>query len=193
MSTDRDIASGIAEIEPAIRRLVREEAGAALLRFDSVSDLVQGAMREGVRAASGFEERGEDAFRAWVYQIARRHLNARREYWFACKRNAGPLLRLSLSGADRTIHLDPSDARTGPATVAFRREQMILMTRAIAMLMPRDRDIVTWVGRGERSPEIASRLGITDGAAEKARTRALERLRKAFTIIERSQIAPQDS
>lgn len=185
MSGPRDIPEEVAALEPAIRKLVREEAGPALLRFDSVSDLVQGAMREAVSSSERFEDQGEDAFRGWAYRIARRHLSARRRYWFACKRDAGPILRLTRSGGDRTIHLDPADARTGPATFAGRREQVVLMTRAIAMLLPRDRDIVTKVAQGTTSAELGETLGISEPAAEKARARAMERLRKAYLLIER--------
>jgi DNA-directed RNA polymerase specialized sigma24 family protein len=179
--------------EPMIRAIAGREAGVALLRFETPEDLAAGAIADSLRALDGFEWKGEEAFRAWVVQIARRHLSGRRDYWFACKRHAGALLRLSMtgSGGERLERRELADTATGPGTFAFRREQAILAVRALAMLLPRDRQIVTWTNEGVLVEEQARRLGISHDSAEKARTRAVERLRRAFALLARAQSRPE--
>ncbi len=165
---------------------VRREAGAALLRFDAPEDLVQGVHQEALRAAAQFEWRGEEAFLGWLYQIARRHMSGRRDYWFALKRNCVGALRLTWTGSDGSVRqANLADTATGPATFAQRREQLVLMTRAIALLLPRDREIVRWTSDGVSLEDQALRLGVTADAAARARSRAIERLRKTFELVSR--------
>jgi DNA-directed RNA polymerase specialized sigma24 family protein len=57
----------------------------------------------------------------------------------------------------------------------------------MGLLLPRDRELVTWASNGLTGPEMATRLGISEEAAEKARARALERLRKAFSLVSRGR------
>ncbi len=56
-------------------------------------------------------------------------------------------------------------------------------TRAIALLLPRDRDIVRWTTEGMTIEEQAARLGLSQEAATRAQSRALERLRKAYRLV----------
>lgn len=172
--------------EAVVAAIVRSEAGVTLLRFDSVEDLVQGTLHEAVRSAESLEWRGEAAFVSWLCTIARRHLGSRRDYWFAGKRFHGNLLRLTLSGSAAS----PAGSRPGPATFAFRREQLVLARKAVALLMDRDQKLVTWAAEGVSASEMATRLGISPDAAEKARERALDRLRKAFDLLRPRDAGP---
>lgn len=183
----------LADAEPFARTVVRREAGVALLRFETEDDLTSGAMQEALRSIERLEWLGEAAFRGWLAQITRRHLSSRREYWFACKRHPGALLRLSVSGlgGDRLERRELADSTAGPRTFAFRREQLLLAVRALAMLLPRDRDIITWTTEDVPLVVQAERLGITPQAAERARSRAVERLRKAFSVLDGSR-RPED-
>lgn len=173
----------------AIESIVRREAGVVLLRFEAIDDLLQGVSQEAVKSAAAFRYEGHEAFIGWMTVLARRFLSGRRDYWLAHKRNPGQVLRLTFTGAEgRPVERrELADTSTGPATFAFRREQLVLATRALAMLLPRDREIVTWLSEGSDTQEIAHRLDLSLDAAEKARTRALERLRKAFAILGKSQ------
>lgn len=183
----RDIPTLLADHRGVIEAVVRKEAGIVLLRFETIDDLVQGVSQEAVRAAGAFRYEGAEAFVGWIRVVARRYLSGRKDYWLAHKRNPGQVLRLTFTGGEgrRLERPELADTGTGPATFAFRREQLVQATRALAMLLPRDRDIVTWVAEGASTPEIAQRLEVSEDAAEKARTRALERLRKAFAILSR--------
>ncbi|CAG1007558.1 hypothetical protein PHYC_03448 [Phycisphaerales bacterium] len=164
-----------------VRSIIQSESGTLLLRFDSLDDLHQGVMQEAIAAGPAFEWRGQEAFLGWLATITRRHLSARRDYWFACKRNPGAVLRLTRTTFGGGI----ADQASGPSTFANRREQIVLITKAMAMLLPRDRDVVAWSSAGVDLDQIATWLGVTRDAAEKCRTRAMERLRKAFILLTR--------
>jgi hypothetical protein len=168
---------------------ISRRAGAPLLRFESAEDLVQGVHQEALRSSERFEWQGEEQFTGWLRLVAKRYLAGRRDHWFALKRHGGALLRLSWGATDgnsRTPRGGEVDTRTGPATFALRREQVILATQAAAMLMPRDRDIVNWCAEGVAIDVQAARLGISRKAAEHARNAALERLRKVFRLLNQS-------
>jgi DNA-directed RNA polymerase specialized sigma24 family protein len=77
----------------------------------------------------------------------------------------------------------PADTSTGPATMADRLEQLTLATRALALLLDRDRDLVRWSCDGLPVADMAERLAISEEAAGKARQRAVERLRKAHRLV----------
>jgi RNA polymerase sigma factor (sigma-70 family) len=167
---------------------LEREAGPPLLRFETAEDLAQGVHQEALRAAERLEWRGEEAFLAWLFQIARRHLSNRRDHWFALKRNGAGILRLTWSGEGdgaRGAAVSLADTSTGPATFAFRREQLVLAARAVALLLPRDRDIVQWTAAGVSLEEQAARLGLSTDATVRARSRAIERLQKTFAIVSR--------
>jgi RNA polymerase sigma factor (sigma-70 family) len=187
------VESLLLEHRGVLEALIRREAGVVLLRFETPEDLVQGAVQEAIRAGGGFKYEGPAAFISWLSLIGRRYLSARRDYWLAHKRNPGNVLRLTMTGAGTRPRqrAELADTATGPATFAFRREQLILATRAMAMLLPRDREIITMISDGLQASQIAERLDVSVDAAEKARTRAIERLRKTFEII--GQSAPGTS
>ncbi len=178
-------AARLERLAPLLHALVRRDAGPALLRFESAEDLVQGTMAEALRCADQLDWRGEEAFTAWVATIAKRYVMGRRDYWFALKRNPGALLRLTLTGfaGQRVERPELAASQLGPSTFAFRREQLVLITKAMGMLLPRDRELVVWASNGLKSADMAARLGTSIEAAEKARGRALERLRKAFLLV----------
>ncbi len=184
----QDLSSLLVQYRPQLLTFAQREAGVPLLRFESADDLVQGIHQEALGSADRFEWRSEKEFLGWVFTIARRCLSARRAYWFALKRNCGKVLRLTWGGpgADASSYrLDPADTGTGPSTFAFRRERLVLATKAITLLLPRDRDIVRWTTEGMSVEEQATRLGISRESATKAQSRALERLRKAYHLVSR--------
>lgn len=175
-----DVERRIVECRAALARTVSREAG-AVLRYEECDDLVQGICETALHAAAELDVRGDEAFRAWLWTVARRYLAARKRYWGARKRDGGRVLRLGAThGAPPLV-----DTATGPITFADRREHLILAARAIALLLPRDRDLVRWSSEDVDVDTIARRLGISRDAAVRARSRALERLRKTFLVVSR--------
>lgn len=177
--TPTDLAARIAEATPLLIEVARRDAGAALLRFESVEDLAAGMQQEALRSLPTLVWQGEEAFRGWLLQIARRHIHGRRDHWFALKRFGAPALRLTLQYGTGA----PPAEGMGPRTFAQRREELAAVTKAIALLPPRDRELITWTADGLSHQEIASRIGGTPEAARKATTRAIERLRTTYAIV----------
>lgn len=166
-------------------RFVQHEAGVVLLRFDTPEDLVQGAFCRALECYEQFEYQGDAAFRGWLKQVLRHHVIDRRDYWFAMKRNRGRLLRLTWQGvgASSAHPLDLAGSDTGPSSFAARREHLQFITRATGLLLGRDQDLVRWTAQGVTLQDVAQRLGITENAAGRARTRAMVRLKKIFLML----------
>lgn len=170
---------------PALRKLVVREAG-GLLRWQTADDLVQAVHLHVLERADRFEYRGEDAFLSWLFTLARNVLADRRDHWGALKRRSGRVLRYTAGVADTSdprAVAEPAAQSPGPSTFAARREQILLATRALDLLLPRDRDLVVWSSEGVDPAEQAARLGLTYMAAAQARKRATERFRKAFVLV----------
>ncbi len=166
-----------------LARFLQHQAG-WLLRFEAADDLLQGLHVRVLQQAQNFEYRGREPFLAWVYQLARHHLVARRRYWSRLKRKPGALLRLT-SGGTTEGHspVDPADTATGPATFAERREQLTIAVQAMAVLLERDQELVRWASEGLDTTQVAEQLEISPEAARRARSRALERYRQAFELL----------
>lgn len=172
---------------PALRAMVGREAGRLLL-YQSADDLVQAVQLRALERRERFEYQGDDAFVGWLFTLARRVLADRRDHWSALKRRSGRLLRYTASASrtsDPRAVGEPSAAIAGPSTFASRREQIVLATRALDLLLPRDRDLVRWSADGTGLDEQAERLGISYAAVTQAKKRALERFRKAYELVSR--------
>jgi len=183
-----ELARLVEEHHDVLLRYVRRHAGRVLLRFEAVEDLVSGIQVQALAAADSFERRSDEEFRAWLFTLARRALGRRREHWFALKRSGGRLVRLTLTGDDGASTWLPLAAReTGPATLADRRDLLVLATKALHLLADRDRELIEAAVAGVGRQELAARLGMTPEAAERARLRAYERLRKTYRLLERAR------
>ena len=170
-------------------RLVQSEAGIVLLRFESIEDLVQGSYCDALRSSANFEWRSEPEFVGWLFKVIRRHLGDRRDYWSAQKRNRGRLLRLTWGALrdDSAAHFgDIAGSGTGPGTFAERREHLTAVTKAVSLLLPRDRELVLGIAEGVTIREQALRLNSSEAATTRARSRALDRLRRVYTLISRN-------
>jgi RNA polymerase sigma factor (sigma-70 family) len=163
-----------------------ERHATALLRYESAEDLAQHVALRALEGASRYEHRGEKEFVGWVLALARQVVSDRAAWWGALKRDAGPVLRLTQGGGSRPGGAaEPGARRTGPATAADRRERLDLATRALGALPERDAELVRHVVRGVSIAESAERFGIGPEAAQRARLRAVERLRKVFALAAR--------
>jgi RNA polymerase sigma factor (sigma-70 family) len=183
---DPDLPSLLARHGDRVEVIVRHEAR-GLLRYETEEDLVQGIHLRALERAAGFRWEGEAPFFAWLRKTAESFLSDRRSYWYALKRRSGRVLRLAQStdGTGETgtgAAAEPASTSTGPSTFAARREGILLVTRVLDALLPRDRDLVRWTAEGTPLEEQARRLGIAYEAAGKARQRALKRFRKAYAL-----------
>jgi RNA polymerase sigma factor (sigma-70 family) len=149
---------------------ILEHRASGLLRYESTEDIVHGVHLRALRVADRFEYRSDPEFRAWLLQIARQHIADRHAYWSARKRAATRMLRITAGNITASgAGVNPAAANTGPFTFAQRREQIVLATKALSLLLDRDEQLVRWSSEGLSTDEIAERLDITHGAAERAR------------------------
>ncbi|MEM1449707.1 MAG: sigma factor, partial [Planctomycetota bacterium] len=74
---------------PMLRAYLRLNAGPAVRRRESVSDLAQSVCREVLRNADRFEYMGEAAFRAWLCEAALMKIKNKHAFHNADKRDAG--------------------------------------------------------------------------------------------------------
>jgi RNA polymerase sigma factor (sigma-70 family) len=174
----------------ALLRLVERRAGGALLRLETAEDLVQGISAHALARAERVELRDERALVSWVHEVALHYLDDRRAHWSTLKRNGERVLRLTFSDSTEP-GLEPlrelATSATGPSTFAARREQLTLAAQALALLLPRDRELVDALCQGLTAREHGEQLGLSAAAAERARSRALERFRRAFELVLRSR------
>lgn len=162
-----------------VTRWVQRHASPALLRMEGVEDLVQSAYAQALTSAPGFEDRSEAEFQAWLFKITRRCLRNRSRHWGALKRNSGKLLRLTWSGSlDTTAALPIPETGPGPVTLTLRKEQLLMVAKALDRLSPRDQNLILWSVAGQSTSELSAGLEISANAAERARQRAFERLRE---------------
>jgi RNA polymerase sigma factor (sigma-70 family) len=164
---------------------VHKHAG-RLLRHESADDVVQGIHLRVLEQRAAFEYRGDESFLAWIRAVARSHLADRHAYWSALRRRPARLVRLVRTGeitGDRSAAAEPAASATGPSTFASRREQVDVAVRALGLLPERDRNLVQWSLDGVDPAEQARRLGVSVEAADRARRRAVERLRKMHAVL----------
>ena len=183
MSDRAELERRIAQQRAELLRFVERRAGGALIRMETPEDLTQDVLARALRHAGNFVWRDEAGFRAWLFEVARNHLEDRRAHWSALKRAGAQALRL---GDTDELNLGVDDLAasvTGPSTFAARREQVGLAAKALALLLPRDRELIEGLVDGLTAAQHAERLGTSTALVESARKRALERLRKTFRLV----------
>ncbi|MFN0206819.1 MAG: RNA polymerase sigma factor [Planctomycetota bacterium] len=179
-STKPEFSKLLDRERPHLERLIARRAG-ALLRFDTIDDLLQEVFLEAMRSLPVFVYQGDLAFRAWMIKLLIGVLNARRDHWQSLRRNAGKLLRIDgrFSGSRSSIRgTDPAAPGPAASTVARRREMLTIAIRAMSELGTRDRQLINSFVNDESIDKIAERLGLQYDAAKKARLRAVEKIRK---------------
>lgn len=195
MSSDNPVSraqieSALVEMRADLTGFLGRNASPTLLRFETSDDLFQGFASQALGRSDRFEDRGEGSAGAWLYELGRNFLRDRHRHWSALKRGSGKVLRSGLGAPISSVgqqsgagSSEPTASQTGPATIAAKREELVLAAKALALLLPRDRQLVEWSAQGMPVGEMAEQLGLTPDAASKARNRALERLRKTHELV----------
>lgn len=155
--------------------------GRPCLRYESREDLVQGILARALAERSRFQFEGMAEFRGWLSLVARSYLADRMDYWASIRRGAGRWIRLTATDHQQevTIRRKPS----GPSTVADRKELLVLAQKAMDALPARDRQLVLWYADSLAIEEQARRLGMSPESAQRASTRARERLVKTLRLL----------
>ncbi len=182
-----ELSALLAAGRPALERFVARHARTLALH-EPVEDLVQGVITRALGRAGDFELRSGPEFEAWMLRVARAHIADRRAHFAAAKRRPARLLRLTRADSDTddpAAVREPASPGAGPATRAERADQVRRAEEALALLLPRDAELVVGHAEGRTLDEEAARLGIAYDAAQRARHRALERYRRAFELLSR--------
>jgi RNA polymerase sigma factor (sigma-70 family) len=169
--------------QPMLKLLVWTRAR-ALLRYEAAEDLLQDVNLHALQVAGRFEYRSDEQFTGWLRKVAQQCLINRHRSWSALRRNLGELCDLAEHTSDdqrRGAHASAREA--GPATLAERRDLLTLMARMITTLPGRDQRILLWEAADVPLAEIANRLDLSRESANRARLRALERLRVVLAAV----------
>jgi RNA polymerase sigma-70 factor (ECF subfamily) len=126
---------------PALRAYVRIHLPADLRARESCSDVVQSVCREALQRQDGFEYRGPEAFRGWLYCFARHKIRDRADYWRADRRAAA---REHAAGADESLDQLAAAYRTlgSPSADAVQREHVLLLEQAFERLPEEYREVI---------------------------------------------------
>lgn len=146
----------------ALWAFMRLNATGLVSSRESISDLVQTVFLALVKQGEGFEFRGDDAFRSWLFTTAQNKLRARARYHRRHRRNPELEERLSgkselvrdevLARAYRTVH--------SASQAAIAREEIERMERCFSSLPETYRHVIT-MSRFARLPyaEIGEQMG----------------------------------
>jgi len=173
---DADARSELhARYEQLVLAVVRRRLGPVLRRRCDSIDVVQSVFEDVFRDLPRFDDRGEKAFRHWVFLKAE---NKIKDLW---RRRLGP------DGRPREDTLDTRDetraaGRPGPATEAGERDDAAKLREALSKLTPEQREILALrLEQGLAYAEIARRLGLpSEDAARMSYGRALRELRRRW-------------
>ncbi|MBL8756257.1 MAG: RNA polymerase sigma factor [Planctomycetes bacterium] len=168
---DRDALDALLRRHLAdLRVFVRAKSGPVLREQESCSDLVQTVCREALQSLDQYEWRGEGSFRRWLFTLAMNKLRNRADFHAAERRDAARVV-----GADSV--LGGVAAGFAPSQHAIGNEAAARFEVCLDRLDPDQRDVILMarvVGMEHR--EIATELGIAEGAVRTRLSRALARL-----------------
>lgn len=164
--SERPLDELLARALPQLRVFVRKKLGQRLRRKESVSDVVQSACREVLNDLGSGSIGAEDLRRRLFKQADRKLLDRGRRH-AAEKRDAQ---------RERPLY-DHAASTASPAEVAELHDELERVARALDGLAPADREVIVLASILDLPhSEVASHLGIAEGAARTRLCRALSRL-----------------
>lgn len=156
-----------------LEAFVRLRMGPGLRELATAPDLVQSVCREVLEDLSGFEFRGEAAFRAWLYTCAENKLREKHRFHHAAKRDVAAAVPLP----EASTCLPYYRTLCTPSREVELREQMRRVEAAFDQLPADYREAVTLhklCGLGHA--EIAARMQRSEGAVRNLVYRGIARL-----------------
>lgn len=158
---------------PGLEAFVRLRMGAAMRALATPPDLVQSVCREVLQDLSGFEFRGEPAFRHWLYACAENKLREKHRYHHAEKRDVGAQVALP----DASTFLPAYRTLCTPSRDLEMKEMIAKVEAAFDRLPDDYREAVTLHKLcGLSHAEIAERMNRSEGAVRNLVYRGISRL-----------------
>ncbi|HEX5054564.1 MAG TPA: sigma-70 family RNA polymerase sigma factor [Planctomycetota bacterium] len=162
---------------PQLEAYLRLQAGAALRRKESLSDLAQSVCLQVLRDLPEFEFRSEAQFRHWLCKHALHKLINKREYYGAEKRDMAREVAMAAASSSGGSVLQCYATLCTPSRHASDREA-IERFEAVFDELPEDYRQAITLKRivGLEYAEIAATMGRTEGAVRNLVYRGLARL-----------------
>ena len=158
---------------PELRAFVRLNVGGHLLAREAPEDIEQSVCREVLQDLSGFEYRGEAAFKRWLHLCALRKIRDRARFQQRARRDPAREEAAPSPSAADARYVDPLT----PSEVAVGREEAARLQAAFDQLSEDHRAVVTMSRLlGMSHAEIGAELGRSEGAVAVLLHRALARL-----------------
>ena len=138
------------------------------------SDIVQATMLEACRDFRTFQGTTEAEYRSWIRRLLERNLvDSARQFREAKSRSISKEVTFGEDNGQAEL----PGRETTPSSILCRRESDELLLRAIARLPPKQRQVIELRHRqGLAYAEIAATMGMTEPAARKLWSRAVEKL-----------------
>jgi RNA polymerase sigma-70 factor (ECF subfamily) len=153
---------------PALRVFVRLQIGPVLRLRESASDLVQSACRELLEHLDGFEYRGEEAFKHWLFTAALNKIREHNRYHRAERRD------IAREQGD-AAHLGALyGSLLTPSRITIARETVERLEAAFDQLPPDYREVIVLCRIvGLAQAEVATRMGRSVDSVRNLLLRAL--------------------
>ena len=176
----KSLGDVLKKYEPFLLLLAEPQIDDSLAAKGGASDLMQETLLEAQRDFRSFDGKTQGEFRAWLASILKHNAaDFRRRFRDADKRDIQRETRLKVTQSSKNlVHQIPHNADS-PSGMAIAREQNHDLDRAVRRLPAdyarvielRHQDNLTFV-------EIGEQLGLSDEAARKLWSRAIQRLQK---------------
>jgi RNA polymerase sigma-70 factor (ECF subfamily) len=180
---DQSLAKLLERVSPELRRRIEVRIGSKYRSLIGEDDVLQITFVEAFLQIPRFDDRGEDAFVAWLMTIAENNLRDAIRALEAAKRpSPGARIRRRAASDSYDTLIDAIGAtRTTPSRVAGKDEAIEHLERAIGMLPPDYAEVVRALDIEQRCvDEIAEAMGRSPGAVYMLRSRAHDALRVAL-------------
>ncbi|MCA8954819.1 MAG: sigma-70 family RNA polymerase sigma factor [Planctomycetes bacterium] len=171
-----------------VKGYVHRRLGNDLRRGGDTQDFVQDAMVQVLEYGPRFELADEDHFRRLLARIVENSLRVKHRHLHRQKRDIG---REKEIGSGTVLSLDPPrDQATRPSAHADQNERIAWIRLAMELLPPLEREVL-WLREmdGCSFEEIGERIGATPDAARMRFNRALPKLAKKVSELQKGRIA----
>lgn len=146
----------------------------------AASDLVQQTLIEAAQALPNADLHDPRDIARWLRRILANNMCDHVRQLTAARRDIGREVTTGKSAMLRLIPVEPSE---GPESQAMTREELEALDHAIGRLPAMHQQVILWRHRENRSfAEIAQDLGISENAAQKRWSRAIDALREQLKV-----------
>ena len=179
---ERAFESLFVDALPRLRAFIRMHAGGLVTTKESVSDIAQSVCREVLADIDGFDFRGEEAFRGYLFRHAMHKILNRQRFYRQARRDAAREQAFGSEIAVRELVSHYATIAT-PSRHAAAREELARLEAVIRELPEKQRQAIA-LSRivGLSYGEIAAQMDCSESAVRGLVARGLARLSMSFGI-----------